>query len=122
MKSVVVTYLTVNIFDTFQVPELMFSPQDRLTLAEKNERLQSQLRSLKEDLVHSRDDQVCLDGIKDLSNSRNFPGRDHYGQDPQGEREAGSGQVQDPERSQEGEHEEEGRPVREHVRGSWSGG
>ena len=34
--------------------------QERLTLAEKNERLQSQLRSLKEDLITSRDDQVSL--------------------------------------------------------------
>merc|ERR1712012_207239 len=31
---------------------------ERLTLAEKNERLQSQLRSLKEDLAHTRDDQA----------------------------------------------------------------
>merc|ERR1719403_218679 len=30
---------------------------ERLTLAEKNERLQSQLRSLKEDLANTRDDQ-----------------------------------------------------------------
>ena len=35
--------------------------QERLTLAEKNERLQSQLRSLKEDLAHTRDDQVRQD-------------------------------------------------------------
>ena len=34
--------------------------QERLTLAEKNERLQSQLRSLKEDLAHTRDDQVMI--------------------------------------------------------------
>ena len=34
------------------------SSQERLTLAEKNERLQSQLRSLKEDLANTRDDQV----------------------------------------------------------------
>merc|ERR1719481_1991348 len=32
--------------------------QERITLAEKNERLQSQLRSLKEDLANTRDDQV----------------------------------------------------------------
>jgi len=31
---------------------------ERLTLAEKNERLQSQLRSLKEDLANTRDDQA----------------------------------------------------------------
>jgi len=30
---------------------------ERITLAEKNERLQSQLRSLKEDLANTRDDQ-----------------------------------------------------------------
>ena len=38
-----------------------YFPQERLTLAEKNERLQSQLRSLKEDLAHTRDDQVRQD-------------------------------------------------------------
>ena len=32
--------------------------QERQTLAVKNERLQSQLRSLKEDLANTRDDQV----------------------------------------------------------------
>ena len=32
--------------------------QERLTLAEKNERLQSQLRSLKDELADTRDDQV----------------------------------------------------------------
>jgi hypothetical protein len=32
--------------------------QERITLAEKNERLQTQLRSLKEDLANTRDDQV----------------------------------------------------------------
>ena len=31
-----------------------------MTLAEKNERLQSQLRSLKEDLANTRDDQVSF--------------------------------------------------------------
>ena len=32
--------------------------KERITLAEKNERLQSQLKSLKEDLANTRDDQV----------------------------------------------------------------
>ena len=38
--------------------ETSVSFQERQTLAEKNERLQSQLRSLKEDLANTRDDQV----------------------------------------------------------------
>ena len=40
----------------FIKPSVSF--QERQTLAEKNERLQSQLRSLKEDLANTRDDQV----------------------------------------------------------------
>ena len=40
------------------VIKLILNLQERLTLAEKNERLQSQLRSLKEDLANTRDDQV----------------------------------------------------------------
>jgi len=50
---------------------------DRLTLAEKNERLQSQLRSLKEDLVHSRDDQA--ETTMDKIHKENVKqGRDKY--------------------------------------------
>jgi radixin len=50
---------------------------ERLTLAEKNERLQSQLRSLKEDLVHSRDDQA--ETTMDKIHKENVKqGRDKY--------------------------------------------
>ena len=41
--------------------------KERLTLAEKNERLQSQLRSLKEDLANTRDDQVRARQSADIS-------------------------------------------------------
>ena len=75
-------------------------------MAEKNERLQSQLRSLKEDLANTRDDQV-----KGFFFSRflysvffSLTARDYNGQDPPREREAGEGQVQDPEGSEEREH------------------
>ena len=46
------------------------------------------------------------------------PGGDHDGQDPQGEREAGEGQVQDAAGGEEGEHQAAGGPVREHVTSS----
>ena len=42
---------------------MFFYLQDRITLAEKNERLQSQLKSLKEDLASTRDDQVFIQGL-----------------------------------------------------------
>jgi len=42
-------------------------------------------------------------------------GGDDDGQDPQGECEAGQGQVQDPAGGEEGQHKEEGGSVREHV-------
>jgi len=50
---------------------------ERLTLAEKNERLQSQLRSLKEDLAHTRDDQA--ETTMDKIHKENVKqGRDKY--------------------------------------------
>ena len=50
---------------------------ERLTLAERNERLQSQLRSLKEDLAHTRDEtgETTMDRIH-KENVRQ--GRDKY--------------------------------------------
>ena len=44
-----------------------------------------------------------------------FAARDHDGQDPQGEREAGQRQVQDTEGGEERKHQEKGGPVREYV-------
>lgn len=83
-------------------------------MAEKNERLQSQLRSLKEDLANTRDDQVkkgfSLSGVF-LSFFFSLIARDYNGQDPPRECEAGEGQVQDPEGSEEREYQEEGGPV-----------
>merc|ERR1712083_1130017 len=50
---------------------------ERLTLAEKNERLQNQLRSLKEDLAHTRDDQA--ETTMDKIHKENVKqGRDKY--------------------------------------------
>jgi len=50
---------------------------ERLTLAEKNERLQHQLRSLKEDLITSRDDQA--ETTMDKIHKENVKqGRDKY--------------------------------------------
>lgn len=49
-------------FNFFQF-NVFFYLQDRITLAEKNERLQSQLKSLKEDLASTRDDQVFIQGL-----------------------------------------------------------
>jgi len=50
---------------------------ERLTLAERNERLQSQLRSLKEDLAHTRDDagETTMDRIHKENVKQ---GRDKY--------------------------------------------
>ena len=50
---------------------------DRLTLAERNERLQSQLRSLKEDLSHTRDEtgETTMDRIHKENVKQ---GRDKY--------------------------------------------
>ena len=94
--------------------------QERITLAEKNERLQSQLRSLKEDLANTRDDQVWNNQeIFIILPILLIPGWDNYGQDPQGEREAREGQVQDAQRGQEGQHQEEGWSIREHVEWLW---
>ena len=57
--------------------------KERLTLAEKNERLQSQLRSLKEDLANTRDDQVRARQSADISLTFSpIAARDHHGQDP----------------------------------------
>lgn len=41
---------------------------------------------------------------------------DGHGQDPPGECASGEGQVQDPEGNPQGQHQEAGRPVREHVK------
>merc|ERR1719508_694579 len=50
---------------------------ERITLAEKNERLQSQLRSLKEDLANTRDDQA--ETTMDKIHKENVKqGRDKY--------------------------------------------
>ena len=83
-------------------------------MAEKNERLQSQLRSLKEDLANTRDDQVREgSSLSRILSSFFVPitARDYNGQDPPRECEAGERQVQDPERSEEREHQEAGGPV-----------
>ena len=82
-------------------------------MAEKNERLQSQLRSLKEDLANTRDDQVKGFFLSRFLYSVFFSltARDYNGQDPPRECEAGERQVQDPERSEEREYQEEGGPV-----------
>ena len=82
-------------------------------MAEKNERLQSQLRSLKEDLANTRDDQVKGFFLSRFLYSVFFSltARDYNGQDPPRECEAGERQVQDPERSEEREHQEAGGPV-----------
>jgi len=51
--------------------------QERITLAEKNERLQTQLRSLKEDLANTRDDQA--ETTMDKIHKENVKqGRDKY--------------------------------------------
>merc|ERR1712038_820155 len=55
---------------------------ERLTLAEKNERLQSQLRSLKEDLAHTRDDQA--ETTMDKIQKENGPVREHVSQGQEG--------------------------------------
>merc|ERR1719225_2365244 len=53
------------------------SDNERITLAEKNERLQSQLRSLKEDLANTRDDQA--ETTMDKIHKENVKqGRDKY--------------------------------------------
>ena len=82
-------------------------------MAEKNERLQSQLRSLKEDLANTRDDQVKGFFLSRFLYSVFFSltARDYNGQDPPRECEAGERQVQDPEGSEEREYQEEGGPV-----------
>ena len=110
-------------FHSFYIIFDHHNPQERLTLAEKNERLQSQLRSLKEDLAHTRDDQVVMLSFQVVFHvsvlaymlTLSLQGGDDDGQDPQGECEAGQGQVQDPEGGEEGQHKEEGGSVREHV-------
>ena len=53
--------------------------------------------------------------LVNLNVTLSLQGGDDDGQDPQGEREAGQGQVQDPAGGEEGQHEEKGGPVREHV-------
>ena len=61
-----IPYPYLLLMDPDPVPQLCFYVlimfnrvwQERTTQAEKNERLQSQLRSLKEDLANTRDDQV----------------------------------------------------------------
>ena len=51
--------------------DCIFFLQERTTQAEKNERLQSQLRSLKEDLANTRDDQVQLTRIWPCQKTKN---------------------------------------------------
>ena len=49
--------------------------------------------------------------LVNLNVTLSLQGGDDDGQDPQGEREAGQGQVQDPAGGEEGQHEEKGGPV-----------
>ena len=53
--------------------------------------------------------------LVNLNVTLSLQGGDDDGQDPQGECEAGQGQVQDPAGGEEGQHKEEGRSIREHV-------
>jgi radixin len=51
---------------------------DRLTLAERNERLQNQLRSLKEDLAHTRDENAGDTTMDRIHKENVKQGRDKY--------------------------------------------
>ena len=69
--------VTIRVFCLVFQDDIKDPINDRLTLAERNERLQNQLKSLKEDLAHTRDEtgETTMDRIH-KENVRQ--GRDKY--------------------------------------------